>query len=93
MAGCRCDKHNVNVVRQITVRKMSVVSDNGEISWVKREFKSLAQQTWQESPASDVMHSNVTSSNKYEGTTNKKISECEEDQSAPRDLSKDNTST
>ena len=81
-------------MRQITVRKMNVVSDNCEISWVKREFKSLVcPATWQESAASDVMHSNVTSSNKYEGTTNKKISECEEDQSAPRDLSKDNTST
>ena len=64
---------------------------------MRREFISLVcPATRHASAASDVMPNIVMSSDKCEGTTNKKIRnihEWEGNQSAPRDLSEDNNST
>ena len=36
-----CHKHKVSLVRHIKVRKVSVLGDNGEVSWNKNEFAAL----------------------------------------------------
>ena len=66
--------------RVIKVRKMSVVGENGEVSWVRSEFTSLV------CPASDVSKNPVMSSDVCAGTPNKKQRinlEIVSDQSAP----------
>ena len=78
--GGMCSKHYKKAERVIKVRKMSVVGENGEVSWVRREFTSLV------CPASDVIKNPVMSSDVCAGTPNKKQRinlEIVSDQSAP----------
>ena len=64
--GGMCSMHYKKAERVIKVRKMSVVGENGEVSWVRSEFTSLL------CPASDVSTETVMSSDECAGTPNKK---------------------
>ena len=64
--GGMCSKHYKKAERVLKVRKMSVVGENGEVSWVRTELTSLV------CPASDVSNKPVMSSDVCGGTPNKK---------------------
>ena len=92
-----CTKHKVSLIRHIKVRKMSVMSDVGDVSWMKNEFAALMcpsanQPSLVNTPESDV----VMSSSEVGKITNKKpriLSHGSEDQSASSSNSVENNTT
>ena len=83
-----CHKHKVSLTRHIKVRKVSVLGENGEVSWIRNEFTALKcpvvtrpRMIMISSAESDLM----MSSDEREQSTNKKarnLSHGEKDQSA-----------
>ena len=82
-----CHKHKVSLTRHIKVRKVSVLGENGEVSWIRNEFTALkcpgvSKLRMISSAESDLM----MSSDEREQSTNKKarnLSHGEKDQPAP----------
>ena len=81
-----CHKHKVSLTRHIKVRKVSVLGENDEVSWIRNEFTALqcpaaTKQRMISSAESDF----VMSSDEREYSTNKKprnLAHGEKDQSA-----------
>ena len=70
-----CHKHKVSLTRHIKVRKVSVLGENGEVSWIRNEFTALKcpvvtrpRMIMISSAESDLM----MSSDEREQSTNKK---------------------
>ena len=92
-----CTKHKVSLIRHIKVRKMSVMSDVGDVSWIRNEFAALMcpsadQPSLVDTPESAIM----MSSSEVGKSTNKKpriLSHGNEDQSASCNYSVENNTT
>ena len=80
-----CMKHKVSLIRHIKVRKMSVVSDGGDVSWTKNEFTALMCPSANQPSLVNTPESAVVMSSTEEGkVSNKKpriLSHVSEDQS------------
>ena len=78
-------KHKVSLIRHIKVRKMSVVSDEGDVSWTKNEFTALMCPSANQPSLVNTPESAVVMSSTEEGkVSNKKpriLSHVSEDQS------------
>ena len=95
IAGGRCIKHDISVVRGISLRRKSVVSKDGDVNWKKCDFVSLACPVAQQLNVTDVLAPNTAlSGDECEGTNKRgrKYSR-REDQSASKDLSEERRTT